>query len=236
MNTLKFGLIFLIAASLGLSLGSCKKKGCIDQSASNYNSKAKKDDGSCTYKPVITLVGQNPTTVTVGATYVDGGATANAKGVPVDVTTDLSQVNTASTGSFVVNYTATNQHGTASASRTVNVVLAQSSYLGDYSQTNDCSATEFPLAGNVTVAAGTNSTEVIIQSAFTLVGGEIRLIIDGSNITIPNQSVSISFGTIEISGSGTMNATGTEMTLNFNYDNTTPFIGGQGSCSATYSK
>lgn len=32
-----------------LMLSSCKKEGCTDSNASNYNSEAKKDDGSCVY-------------------------------------------------------------------------------------------------------------------------------------------------------------------------------------------
>lgn len=32
---------------------SCKKEGCTDPLALNYNEKAKKDDGSCEYKDVI---------------------------------------------------------------------------------------------------------------------------------------------------------------------------------------
>lgn len=43
----------MMIAALGLSLvtgmSSCKKEGCTDASASNYNADAKKDDGSCTY-------------------------------------------------------------------------------------------------------------------------------------------------------------------------------------------
>ena len=42
----KLSLILLIG---GLTLTSCKKEGCTDETAENYNEKAKKDDGSCTY-------------------------------------------------------------------------------------------------------------------------------------------------------------------------------------------
>ncbi|MFT5822662.1 MAG: hypothetical protein ACI8ZM_003918 [Crocinitomix sp.] len=40
-------LLILIAAT---AVVSCKKKGCTDESATNYSEKAKKDDGSCTYQ------------------------------------------------------------------------------------------------------------------------------------------------------------------------------------------
>ena len=33
-----------------LALASCKKEGCIDVDATNYNADAKKDDGTCTYE------------------------------------------------------------------------------------------------------------------------------------------------------------------------------------------
>lgn len=47
-NYVKFG-VFALAASLTLGTVSCKKKGCTDTNATNYDSKAKKDDGSCKY-------------------------------------------------------------------------------------------------------------------------------------------------------------------------------------------
>ena len=35
-------------------MNSCKKKGCTDETALNYSTEAKKDDGSCTYFTVPT--------------------------------------------------------------------------------------------------------------------------------------------------------------------------------------
>jgi hypothetical protein len=41
-------------SALTLGAVSCKKKGCTDATATNYNSEAKKDDNSCKYAdPVV---------------------------------------------------------------------------------------------------------------------------------------------------------------------------------------
>ena len=46
----KLTLLSALAVLVMLGLPSCKKKGCTDPSALNYDSKAKKDDGSCEYE------------------------------------------------------------------------------------------------------------------------------------------------------------------------------------------
>lgn len=230
----------LLVLSLSLFALSCKKKGCIDETAINYNADAKKDDGSCEYdtsKPTITIIGANPATVEIGATYEDEGATAvNFDGSSVTVTTDESDVNTSAAGSYQVVYTASNGNGTSTATRVVNVVLTADAYLGDYNNVNDCGTTSFPLAGNSTVAAGTSSNEVVIESAFNLVGGQIFMTVDNQNITVPFQTQNITVGDLEFSGSGVMNSDGTVMTITFDYVNTTPIIGGDGTCTATFTK
>jgi hypothetical protein len=42
-------IILGLAVTAMLSLGSCAKSGCTDNSAENFSSKAKTDDGTCTY-------------------------------------------------------------------------------------------------------------------------------------------------------------------------------------------
>ncbi|MCB0480273.1 MAG: multidrug transporter [Flavobacteriales bacterium] len=51
MKTINTKTLLIATLSLALATGitSCKKQGCTDVDASNFDSKAKKDDGSCTY-------------------------------------------------------------------------------------------------------------------------------------------------------------------------------------------
>lgn len=239
MKIAKLSLLILLAGTVSLS--SCKKKGCTDEAAVNYNDKAKKDDGTCNFKPVITVVGANPATVSVGSTYTDGGATAFVKNQgSVDVTTDLSQVNTSVAGSFTVTYTASNTHGTTTATRLVNVVLGQSTYMGNYTVENTCNALDFPHVASPQIVAGANSNQVLINDAFTAIGGTIVMNINGANVTVPGTSIPIvilgqNAGTLDFSGTGTMNAAGTQIVMNYDWTRT-GLVTGNGVCTITYNK
>ncbi|WP_341906415.1 DUF4856 domain-containing protein [Fluviicola taffensis] len=71
---MKTFLYFLTICTLLTPLTSCKKSGCTDPTASNYSSKAKKDDGSCTYDFTYTI----PTTYSF--TNSSGQSTVNYAG------------------------------------------------------------------------------------------------------------------------------------------------------------
>jgi len=73
--------------------------------------------------PVITIVGDNPATVELGATYTDAGATAlDAVDGSVSVTSS-GTVDTSTVGAYTITYTATDAAGnTTTSTRTVNVV------------------------------------------------------------------------------------------------------------------
>lgn len=234
MKTTKLAIAAVLMVAVATT--SCKK-GCMDSDAVNYEEKAKKDDGSCAYSPEITLNGDATVNVAVGGTYTEEGATAqNADGSSVTVDVDNSAVNTNAVGSYEVTYTATNENGTAVATRTVVVEINQSSFLTDWDCVSDCGATQFPVDGARTMIAGSSSGQFIIDAAFTLVGGQITCSFSGTTITVPQQTIAITGGDVTLSGTGTINNSGTEFTIDFDYDNTVPFIGGQGACTATYTK
>jgi hypothetical protein len=228
--------LFLLGALVVTTNSSCKKKGCTDNTATNYNSSAKKDDGSCLYTPIITLNGNAIVNVNVGATYTDAGATAmNKDGSTVTVTT-TSTVNTANKGTYTVTYTATNANGTTTAQRIVNVVIGQDNWLVTWSLSSDCGATAFPLATAPVITAGSNATSLNIDNMFNLIGGTATATINGSSVNIPQQTVDATIGQITYSGTGTMNDQGNIIVITYTYDNNAPLIGGSGTCTATYVK
>lgn len=186
--------------------------------------------------PTITISGANPAEVAVGGGYTDAGATATDADGTVSVVTDNSQINTAATGSFNILYSATNDHGTTKKSRAVNVIIDQSVYLGSYSITDDCSPTQFPIKTSPTITAGATANDLVMDDFFALLNGTVNATIDGQDITVPQQTVSVTGGAIELNGTGTMNAAGTEMIITYNYNNTIQYAGGTGTCTATYTK
>lgn len=71
--------LFVAMLAFGAVMSSCKKEGCIDVNAVNYDADAKKDNGTCTYEgSVVMWYGESTATnlVNDGATslkyYVDG--------------------------------------------------------------------------------------------------------------------------------------------------------------------
>ena len=227
-------LIALSALLIG-STTSCKKKGCLDQDAVNYNSEAKKDDGTCKYTPAITVNGNNPENINVGDTYTDAGATAtNKDGSTVTVNTS-SQVDATTKGTYTVTYTATNENGTATATRTVNVNIGQDNWLVTWAVSSDC-GNAFPLTTDPTITAGSTANELIIDNMFNLIGGTANATVNGNNISIPTQLIDVTLGQLTFSGVGSINNQANLITITYTYDNTIPIIGGSGTCVATYTK
>lgn len=148
---MKFGTMLLMAV-LAVSVVSCKKEGCTDEMATNYNSKAKKDDGSCLF-PETT----NPA---VPNQVVSGSITANTTWT-ADKIYELA-------GKVVVESgaTLTIQAGTIIKGREGNGTLASALVIAKGGKINANGSTSAPIIftsvlDNIKVGeiAGTNLTE-----------------------------------------------------------------------------
>ncbi len=212
MKTIKLTLILL---TLLATTYSCKKK---------------------TIAPTLTLVGDSNVTLCLGGLFTDPGANS-ADAYDEDISSEiesLGAVNVDSIGSYTIEYTSTDKNDNVSVlSRTVNVVVCVDNLLGDYSVDDDCGN---QLADTHTISAGANNNEVIIDNIVTLVGGQVIGLLSGSTITISEQEIDLTAGKFTISGTGTINSNATEIVFDYTWDNSIPFIGGNGTCTATYTK
>jgi len=134
-----------------------------------------------TTPPVITVTGDNPVTVTQGATYRDAGATA-VDDVDGDISvTTISTVDMATVGTYTVTYTATDAAGNRStATRIVNVVAQTTRSIRGVVRNF---ATGFGLPG-LTAAFGGQSVRTNANGAYTLpVPGSVN---DGRELSLPS--------------------------------------------------
>ncbi|MFM8720684.1 MAG: cadherin-like beta sandwich domain-containing protein [Chthoniobacterales bacterium] len=85
-----------------------------------------------TTAPVITLIGSNPMTVAVGATFTDPGATVTDKIDAPRTIYGTGSVNTAVVGQYTLTYNATDSAGNSATpvTRTVNVAVAPQNFGG----------------------------------------------------------------------------------------------------------
>ena len=120
-----------------------------------------------TTPPVITILGDNPATLELGDTYVDGNATATDLSGAIEVSAS-DDIDPDAVGTYTVTYTATDSSGnTAVATRTVNVV--------------DTTAPVFTSVG--TYSVDENTLTIGIASATDLGGVTITAADGGSRFT-----------------------------------------------------
>lgn len=221
----KISLLFL---SVALIVGaSCKKK-----SNGEIN----------TTPPTITLSGAASVTIAVGDAYIDAGATAtDYQGVSIPVTTDLSNVDANTAGTYTATYSATDEDGNfAQKSRTVIVEITTQNWLGNWAVVHDfivCTPSA-DILGNTAVI-----TEFSGSLTFSHTGSGSAQPFSGAfsgnsiNLTAGTSPVVINAGACkyDITASGSISDDGQTITLVYN--RTSAQLGSfGGSSSATYTK
>ena len=215
-NTLKFVFIFAL-------LISCKKKKT---------------------PPELTLLGDAVVDLCLGDSYVDPGIQSiDAYDTDISDLIDISSnLDSGTVGSYTITYTSTDENDNVSVvERIVNVGICVSSILSSYSVSHDCQLdlqfTNIDLMSeNQSILEGNTPNEFIIDNFNTFIS-QITGTIDGNNLTIPENVFSVgqsplSFD-VTLSGAGTINDTGDEIVINYNYD---AGLAGSGTCTATYTK
>ena len=160
------------------------------------------DNPADTTAPVITVIGDDPATVELGAAYTDAGATASDN-IDGDITNSIITVNNVNTNivaSYTVTYNVSDASGNAATevTRTVNVVdtFAPNTY--------------FVKVG------GNNSGGLTEENAFTTVNNAVVAASDGDTITLVgaiNQSGQVGIGkSISFVGQSDATITGTGAT------------------------
>ena len=149
-----------------------------------------------------------------------------------------SNLDSGTVGSYTITYTSTDENDNVSiVERIVNVEICVSSMLSSYNVSHDCQLIGQDIINNTqTIIEGNTTNEFIIDDFNTFIS-QITGNIDGNNLTIPENVFSVgqsplSFD-VTLSGAGTINDTGDEIVINYNYD---AGLAGSGTCTATYTK
>lgn len=152
MNTMKKLHSILLITVIGLTsitFTSCKKEGCTDPNANNYNEEAKKDDGSCIY-PTINMNAGTSGDLSGGGGTASGTQTftQNSETLGWDMSIDATSgsfqlVVRDADGAVVIDKTLTAGSGAQDASGTssigttgtwtTTVILTDFNGVGDYS-------------------------------------------------------------------------------------------------------
>ena len=235
---------FLVFLSCFLAL-SCTKNGCTDEFATNFNSDATKDDGSCLYSPpIIELMGNDTVYLCLQEVYTDSGFFAQDI-YGNDITTYVevdNELNIDSAGFYEINYSVTDSNGNSfSTKRVIKVEICLENFLGNYQVADDCQVSlvfmDVSLINDSqSIAEGDADNEIFILN-FNPFINQVNAVIENENIIIEESVFSIAQVPLNldviISGNGTISNNGNVITLNYNYD-----LGllGVGNCQATYLK
>jgi len=194
--------------------------------------------------PVLTLLGDAIVDICLNESFVDPGIQSiDAYDTDISDLIDISSnLDSGTVGSYTITYISTDENDNVSiVERTVNVGICVSSIISSYLVSHDCSVGPVNLiSDNQSILEGNTPNEFIIND-FSPFINQITGTIEGNLVTIPENTFNANplpvgpEANVTITGSGTINDTGDEIVINFNYDNDTGFTG-PGSCTATYTR
>ncbi len=190
--------------------------------------------------PELTLLGDAIMDLCLGDSLVDPGIQSiDAYDVDISDLIDItSNLDNGTVGSYTITYTSTDENGNVSTvERTINVGICVSSLLSTYYVSHDCQLIGQDIINDSqTIIQGNSTNEFIIDNFNTFIS-QISGTIDGNVVTIPQNVFSVGQAPLSIdvtlSGSGTINDTGDEIVINYDYD---AGLAGSGTCTATYTK
>ena len=190
--------------------------------------------------PELTLLGDAIMDLCLGDSLVDPGIQSiDAYDVDISDLIDItSNLDNGTVGSYTITYTSTDENGNVSTvERTINVGICVSSLLSTYNVNHDCQLIGQDIINDSQSIIQGNSTNEFIIDNFNTFISQISGTIDGNIVTIPQNVFSVGQAPLSIdvtlSGSGTINDTGDEIVINYDYD---AGLAGSGTCTATYTK
>ena len=190
--------------------------------------------------PELTLLGDAIMDLCLGDSLVDPGIQSiDAYDVDISDLIDItSNLDNGTVGSYTITYTSTDENGNVSTvERTINVGICVSSLLSTYNVNHDCQLIGQDIINDSQSIIQGNSTNEFIIDNFNAFISQISGTIDGNVVTIPQNVFSVGQFPLSIdvtlSGTGSINDTGNEIVINYDYD---AGLAGSGTCTATYTK
>ena len=190
--------------------------------------------------PELTLLGDAIVDICLNESFVDPGIQSiDAYDTDISDLIDISSnLDSGTVGSYTITYTSTDENDNVSTvERIVNVEICVSSLLSSYNVNHNCELLGQGIINDTqTIIEGNSANEFIIDD-FNIFISQISGTIDGNTLTIPQNVFSVgqaplSFD-VTLSGAGTINDTGDEIIINYNYD---AGLAGSGTCTATYTR